>query len=307
MAFKTLKSKQKQFLKDNSNKSGMVPKNLISYHVRKMDYKPSKYRANNKLTNVTDLIHLCPRQYCMMLEKGVENFDKRTTSSDRIVWAIGRAVENHVRQQFIEATNYKPVYGQWKFEDGYIHKGFLTDEVLQHAYENMGYKHDFKNPEYKELPLIDNDYQITGSPDLLVQLPNKKLMVTEIKTIKRHSTDLHIGFEDLEEPLPDHRRQPTMYHRLGTNSENKLPLSNIASIVYVCKDYLREDKETWAYKEFMFDVTDSLDQSLADGLYEKAKLIKNYRQTGEIPVNEYCASMKSKQAKDCSVVTECFA
>ena len=311
MSIKNLINTNKQFLRDNASKKGIVPNNIITHHVRKMDFKPEKYRANDEYTNVTDLIYLCPRQYCMMLEGGIENYDRYTTSSDRITWAIGRAVEDHIRTQFIKATNYKNVYGVWDFGGLYEHTGCLTEEVWQHVAEIVGYR-DVPDPTYKELRLIDTELEISGSPDMLVRLPNKKLMITEIKSIKKVSNGKYVGFEDLEEPLPDHVRQPSTYHRLATNKDNKLPVSNLASLVYVCKDWQRDGKNAKgeivrAYKEFIVDVTNPLNQVLVDNLYEKAEVIATYRKTGKLPQNIYCASQKSKMAKDCNVTEACFS
>ena len=53
-------------------------------------------------THVTSLIGLCPRQHRIAVEHEIQ-VTESVTGGHQVMWAIGRAVETHVRKQIIDA------------------------------------------------------------------------------------------------------------------------------------------------------------------------------------------------------------
>lgn len=291
-----------------------IPSDFFISTVVKADKKREGYRFNWDNTNVSDLMHQCPKFYTLILEQPEENRDfKFVNSSDRILWALGRAAETHVRAQYAAAKNYQGIFGVWH------HPNNETVESKTGLLEQSDLLSFGGEPLYKEYRVTNSQYELTGSPDFLpeipMQIPGTKenyLMVYEFKSIKGKATDTakEKGFDDLEEAKPDHCYQPSLYARLA--QQDSLLAGKVypwkVGVVYVRKEYMFEREDIIPYKEFHVDTQDSVISSHVDGLLEVASAIKHYRKTRIHPdAHKLCQSVYSKHAKKCPLANKCFS
>lgn len=281
-----------------SRESNEHSPNYLIDLVKAMDTKPEANRGGRGYIHGSSLIGLCPRKYALQILSGTTG-RRPVREADRIMWAIGRAVEAHIRKQFISAVGRKGVFGKWVCRCGHLKRS--GDFSNRNKCRRCG-----KSPlEYKELELFDHDFRIVGNPDMLYSRPDNALMhVVEIKSKKKEL------FEELEEPEPDHILQASIYRRLGAISG--MGMSDEVSIIYGCKDYPK-----WGvrpYKEFHVQPSSSVESQL-DDMWERAGQVRDFLaefSDGENrpPLPERitaCDRRDSTIAKGCEQCQACFA
>lgn len=200
--------------------------------VRSADCEPEAARVGGQYLHVSSLISACIRRHVIAYYSKVERLNS-VNAGMRIVWALGRAAEHHVRTQFIKAVSKSGVVGKWKCKCGHLKVDGLYDDILKCP------KCDKKADQYTECLLLDTKNRITGSPDLLYIRPdNKKLMVVECKSMNKASYDA------LTNPSTDHVLQAMAYNELLRI--NGADVDDSVTIVYVSKDFSFKNP----YKEF---------------------------------------------------------
>lgn len=250
--------------------------------------------------HASSLIGICERLHVIAAEMP-EAIIKPVTGSDRLVWAIGRAVEKHIRTQFIKARNFEGIYGRWTCDNATCAErnapGFTGVHGLRKACA-CGRPYDT----YNEPSLWDDDNGFVGNPDLTFLLDGL-FVVTEIKSMEKEA------FQDLESPLADHVHQAILYRdlyrRLG------YPVADFVIIVYVSKGYSfrRKDKQgrSTIYKEFRVDATQPHFVRLVSDSIASARLVKDARENGRLPPRcPACTSIDTSTAKNCPLVGRCF-
>jgi len=272
------------------------PEDFLTQKVRSMDRRPERIRGGKGYIHGSALIGICPRRYALQILSG-ETGLKPVREQDRIVWAIGRAVEDHIRTQFARAVKRRGVIGKWRCACGATKR-----EGPYSPAEKCGTCGRGLNV-YREITLFDHDYRIAGNPDILYLRPdNHKVRTVEIKSIKREN------FDKLEVPQATHVVQASVYRRLGLI--NEMPMDDQVSIVYGSKDYSFRGS---AYKEFHVDPTP--DDQL-DLMWQSAMEVKDYLnlydpESGTRPTLPprlaACTSVKSPMAKQCEQCGSCFA
>lgn len=275
--------------------------------VMRMDGKPEEVRTGNKFIHVSRLIDYCARREALSYQHsatGGIGRRVRVFSGMRIVWALGRAAEKHVREQFIEAVSAEGVYGKWLCNK-------CGDEIME------GLHRDNHRPcrtcghteatTYGEFPLADREVLIVGNPDLLYVRPdNSRLRVVEIKSINKNE------FDELGTPKPQHILQALCYHRLA--EINGLDPDNNITIFYVAKDFT-----ITPYKSFTVEVSDS-HRRRVDDLWqlanERADIIREFDAKLSVgqthfdnlpPRLRVCSSDKATTAKNCIECVGCFS
>jgi hypothetical protein len=272
--------------------------NFLIDKVRSMDRKPEATRGGRSYIHGSSLIGICARRYALtILAGGAGSTSPR--EADRIMWAIGRAVEAHIRGQFVSAVKRKGVIGKWKCKCG-----------------NLKREGDFSNKSkcsacgqsplhYHELELFDHDSRIVGNPDVMYLRPdNHKLRIVEIKSKKKEL------FEELTKPEPNHILQAAIYRRLA--ALNGMEVDDGVSIIYGCKDYPK-----WTvrpYKEYHIASTPEREAEL-DSMWERAQGVKSFLAdhgdqgaAAELPDRiPACTSSTATPAKGCDQCQACFA
>lgn len=203
--------------------------------------------------------------------------------ADKVVWAMGRAAENHIRVALIQSLGAKNFFGKWSSECG------------KYSFTGTWVKSDIKYTKYDEVTFYDDELKVSGNPDMIYVDQDGYMTPIEIKSKNKRD------FDALEEPEESHARQVSRYVRLLKINGHRV--RNEAKIIYVCKDYSFKD----VYKEFTIDAScDKYTSTHAEELDQAAKY-RQYHKTGELPEREFCSSAMSKLAKGCPACNACFA
>ena len=299
MLLLNLERKLRKVRAESEKEEAPLPKDhtddYVTKRVLEMDAVPEVTRVGKQYTHVSALIGVCPRRHLLAHINKLERVNS-VNASMRLVWALGRAAEHHVRSQFIEAMQRRSILGMWVCKCG-----FLKNEGL--------YKKGLSCPRctggagiYKEAPFFDHTARITGSPDMLyVRLDTNKIRVVECKSIKKEE------FEKLKSPKADHVMQAMAYNELL--KINNLPQDDTVTIIYICKDY----QFTSPYKEYAVKRTKDHDTQITD-MWRRANLIaKGIREKAEGSNPELpsrlstCRDDSSITAKGCDCVGICFS
>lgn len=235
--------------------------------------------------HLTDLIGLCPR-YGQLAQAAHTPVHRSVTGGHRVMWAIGRAVEKHIRDTYIRSVNFKGVWGRWKCAC----ERTVTDGLWQgHTCSFCG----TPASNYHELPLADEEAGIIGSPDFVTLSARERLVITEIKSMTPEE------WKTIEEPKITHRVQGSGYNRLYRI--NGFEVEPYVSVIY-CTKLFRFGSP---YKEFVYRVqSDAVAEAELDSMWETARIIKAGR--GLAPRLPACSSHTTKAAAACPLVGECF-
>jgi hypothetical protein len=268
--------------------STALPVNLIKQALDDRDRTPEAARVGRAgYLHVSSLIGLCARMQVLGVRHNID-IRNQVTGGHRVMWKIGRAVEKHVRGQFIQAIEHRGVYGRWlcvckRTERTGHYDDRLTCPTCKGKLENYG-----------EIALFDHENGIVGNPDLLFR-HGQPFVITEIKSMTGEM------FKDLASPLGDHIFQASLYHHLAT--VNNHPVHDEVVIFYTNKQF----KFGSPYKEYHVDVTTpTLRQQVADAV-GMACGIKEALANGVLPPREACSNQDCTRAKNCAAAVICWS
>lgn len=242
----------------------------------------------------------CPR--FLSLQKRLNHYpDNRVNGATRIMWKLGRAAEQHVRDQLIAALPSEQVWGNWR-----CHCGKRRREG--HSYDKdtciiCGHRADI----YEELDLENDTYFVTGHPDFIVFIDGK-IYPIEIKSLtnSKSANAKGEGFDSINGPFVNHVLQVSCYHRMLMPLSRRLglPLAEQALVLYVSKDF-NGFQVPYPYKEFHVNPYEYKPQ--IQTMFEEAKSAY-LGAKGMLPQRlTTCANASTKCASKCSLVHPCFA
>lgn len=299
----TAKLDQQLTFKEENKESNQIvtdsglPESYLATCIRLQNDQVNKVRATSDYIHVSSLIGMCPRQYALMAQMG-DVLGDRIGTAHQVMWALGRAAENHIRDSYIRHVDFKGVLGRWTCRCGSsIHEGRYESDLQCGTCKTV-------LDRYREFVLVDEECGVIGSPDLVFEL-NGKVYVVECKSIKGgEGTNAHKGFDALDMPLGDHVFQARMYTHLL-----KLAGYDVADeliIIYVNKDFqIRNDR---VLKEFHVDVSAPEHQAAIDRALFEAKEVMDYlRGKGPLPERVLCEDDSGARATKCPAATRCFS
>lgn len=228
---------------------------------------------------------LCPRQHVLMVSLGIR-VDERITGAHRVMWTVGRAVEQHIRDQLIDGYP-SSIFGLWSCLCGSVqHRGHKP-----HDKHCTGCGTPATN--YNELTLTSDEYGVTGNPDIILRHEGAYVPV-EIKSMTGED------WKALKQPMGNHLAQVSSYRRLM--EEVGMPVHNDVVVVYCSKHF------NWGspYKEFHTNASTTQNTDAIAHLFNKAKQVKEAT-PDKLPPRTVCSSRNSKRAKACPVADTCFA
>lgn len=266
-----------------------LPGGFITGIVDRMDRTPENVRVSTSgYVHVSALNGFCGRRMLLMRQDGRQSV-RSVTGGHRVMWRIGRAVESHIREQYLKAHNNRNVLGRWTCLCGRAeHVGFFNGLTsCNHCNSPLNV--------YGEYTLYDHDNKIVGNPDLLVTYEST-FVISEIKSMNKAQWDTLI------EPLPDHIFQAGMYYDLLRNHPNNYRVHSHGVFVYCTKDY----KYGSPYKEFHVDFTKPTFQAIRDRARAQLSDALRAEASGSLPPRTVCHSPNCAFAKACSVATACF-
>lgn len=263
-----------------------LPANYVATILDAQDRLPEMRRLGQPgYVHVSSLIGFCPRRSYLAAESD-QRISQSVTGGHRVMWRIGRAVEAHVREQFIHGNRIN-VFGIWRCLCGHVtHQGHYP---VDRRCERCGDPAEH----YHELPLFDHEARVVGNPDLLFRF-GQKLAVLEIKSMNKKQWD------DLAAPLGDHVFQAVSYARLLRH--NRYPTRREVSIVYITKDF----RYGSPYKEFHVDSENPRLTGMVDAAFAQARRFHEFQQQGLVPPRELCVSLDGPLARECPMVAPCF-
>lgn len=265
-----------------------IPEGYLTNVINLMDRRPEKSRIGKPgYTHVSSLFGGCVRQYVAASRFNVEILNS-VTGGHRVLWRIGRAVETHVRDSFIEGKERQGIYGEWRCTCKRLARVGLYQSGSPCRVCGDEAKH------YFEPVLYDETNKIVGSPDLTTLIGSAWFTPTEVKSMNKEQ------FDKLEAPLPDHINQAAMYRHLYR--QQGYAVHDKVIIMYTKKDF------QWGspYKEYHVDCTAPLVQGMVDASIEQAALIKRSMETQTLPGRTLCTGPRSPRAKQCPVAHLCF-
>lgn len=271
----------------SENAPARLAPNMITTIIEAQDRIPDRGRISDEYMHLSSLIGACPRAQVIARDTGME-IRSSVTGPMRIMWKIGRAVETHIRDSYINAVNYEGVYGRWRCDCHYTQYTGLFDADYD-ACHRCGYQPRF----YEELTVFDDDANIGGNPDLALLIAQKYLII-EIKSMNKE------GFDALERPVPDHVLQAGGYRRLYERMG--LPVHDEVVIIYVRKDY---NPRVRPYKEMRVNLArDTAVQVSLDLMWDHARAIK-FGTLQDLPAR-ICDEPQHTRACNCFCVVDCF-
>lgn len=266
------------------------------------DRKPEKVRLGGKWIHVSALVNGECLRAIQIAHRDDLVAHVKPRPSDRLLWAIGKAVEAHIRGGMITLYGRENVMGLWKCDCGETsHEGFGDGG----ASSCKTCKTPLHN--YSEYNVKNEDSMLSGSPDILVRkgsTKNSPLTVCEIKSIKvvgkggvRNATP---EFHTLEHPVRGHSLQALMYRALL--EREGFNVTDEVIICYGAKDYVMESP----YKFFTVDGTSDENVLAVESLLT---LAEQYAQSDGklLPRLGLCPNATTPKAKSCHCTVPCFA
>ena len=292
-----------KLIKTLSGKTLAAPKNQKKKRKKELQYtetilSDAVYANDNLLEDrrqdvYTGYIHVssligsvCPRKLKICADEGLKPKDA-VDGNMRIVWAMGRAVETHIRDSII-STNRSESYGKWSCPcEKTVTTGFGDEIVTCNTCGKAANR-------YVEFTLEDHEARIVGNPDFLYMVEGK-LLPTEIKSKEASAWD------ELEAPEPNHVSQVLCYYRILKRMG--LPVWDKVALIYARKKYM------WGkspYKEYHVSVGEEQESQL-DRLWEKACNIRESFAKDTLPEkHSLCTSLTTTKAKNCDCLASCF-
>lgn len=270
-----------------------LPENYLKTRLDAIDSQPEVKRLGTgegeygHYIHVSSLIGACARQHALAAQDNRQHVEA-VTGGHRVMWAFGRAVEAHIRKQFLIATGRATAFGHWHCPcEREWHSGhFPAARVCEACGKGL--------TEYKEYTLYDHENWIKGNPDLLIHL-SQYFIPTEIKSLNKKEWDA------ITQPKGDHVFQVSMYHDFL--ALNGFQVHDKAIIIYCAKDFTYGSP----YKEFHVDMTARHIQTLVQDAKATARTIRRARENGILPQRSRCSTHRDSAAKQCPFVVPCFS
>lgn len=266
----------------------IIPEDFIIKKLAAADRVPVKDRTAtyDGYVHVSSIVDLCARKYAIVSKEEMQP-TKSVSGGMKVVWAMGRAIEKHVRDSLMSTHHKNNFVGIWSCLCG------------EQTFSGVGHIRNctcpLKKPmdNYNEYTLFDHELKVVGNPDLITQYKNVGL-ITEVKSMNKKQ------FDALEEPIITHILQamwyPYLAHKIG------LPVYPIISIVYVTKDFIFGSP----YKEFHIDTREERYVKAFESMLEELTELRKFEETGVLPKRTMCQSDRSAMAKECPACFDCF-
>lgn len=266
-------------------------------------HRSNNYTVEDYRIHVSDLIQMttdrrfCSRQTVLsFIEARNRSYRRKISAGMRLIHKMGHAIQELVTDDFIERSPFgNRVWGNWRCLCG--------ETTVEHSLRPIAgtCNRCGRLPHiYVEINLFDDEYRITGHPDLLI-LWNDTLHIYEIKTIDRASID----FDTLDAPLGDHTLQATFYYWMmrKLHSQGKLPFPPSHFLDYLYID--RSSKKVFGrrvYKEFQKRASPA---ERIMPMIDKARQINDSLRMKLLP-ERICDGPNAPRAKACHVCGSCF-
>lgn len=263
---------------------------------------PEKARPlhNVHASALTKAEGFCPRYYAIHDVTNAKLKNEWLSTSEAVTFAMGHGLQDTVAHAFADMGK---AIGDWVC-NGCSHRHefrLRPDKCVKCGCKSM---------KAEEMRFVSATSGASCGIDLLISRGHKKLLPVEIKTMDKDE------FRKLTAPLQEHRLRTTYYLRLIAESDDpraKTVETQEARILYTSKggygcaapDLVGMglyDKFS-PFKEYVVTRNDKL----TDGLHQRAKVVKDFRE-GKVGMPcGICPTALSKRALGCEFKTKCFS
>jgi hypothetical protein len=271
---------------------------FLKQRVGSFDQRPESIRFGGEYLHATSLLDFCPRAHALV--EGFEDFpglEQTPRSCDRLVWALGREAEKHVRDSLAQ-TMPDLALGSWRCLCGNTsHVGTLRD-VLNNSEMHTCAKCERDPIYYEELEWVDDVAKVVGHSDFVYVLPDStKLRIVEIKSINKRD------FEKLTTPQAAHRLQAGIYQQLMRHNMGDDMVDEKVTIFYVCKDYVQGSP----YKEYHVPMLAHHTAAIENGFDLARQRANRNAGAGLPPRLSACAKSTNPKAAGCALCGVCHS
>jgi hypothetical protein len=250
--------------------------------VRSADSKPDVSRVGSDLIHVSSVIgDFCPRREWLKREIGYY-VPHSVSGAMRIVWALGRSAEHHVREQLL-TTLRGNAFGRW----GCTRCAAEDEDARQYHFKQCECGGTFDR--YIEAEIVDEETQVTGSVDF-VWIHRDSFNFVEIKSMNKKDFDL------LKKVKADHMNQVEYYRWLFHRNGFKV---NRAEVIVVAKDFVMGSP----YKLFRSERVATAQPMIVGATKDDVELSRGDEMPKRI---QQCASPEAPRAKVCEACSLCF-
>jgi hypothetical protein len=266
--------------------SAGLPDNWLRAILAEGDNAPDRARMGQAgYIHVSSLIGFCSRQHAVLRLHVDQPVIRSVTGGHRVMWRLGRAAEEHVRDSIIKARR-SQVMGEWSCVCGETkHRGYMPDRSCTRCGKRVN--------RYGEMAVFDTEAKIVGNPDLLLR-EEGLLVPVEVKSINKKD------WEALTAPKGDHVFQVVAYARMLKALNYRM--HQHAVIVYVCKDFVFGAP----YKEFHVEIDAPHLVAQWEAARQAAMAAHAAVESGVLPPRVLCTSPDSTLAKGCPCMAQCF-
>lgn len=275
------------------------PANLLAdilngkkYDEHRMDMSRTDWRIHvSGLIDVTPSTKFCPRQYAISHFEQRERSPRGMTAGAKILFKLGDALHDLVRDEFINSPYGHTAFGCWHCPCKHVQITNATRPRLDMRCTRCGEWPGI----YQEVDLYIGDYHLVGHPDFVIKWHGVYLLY-EIKTLDRAD----VVFDNMTEPLGAHTLQASFYYFMM----KKLNYNVSPQVRYLYVD--RSTTKIFSghpYKEFISR------HSMADRLspfLDKAAVVVSSIKSKKLP-QRICDAANCTRAKRCSVAVSCFS
>ena len=264
-----------------------LPANWLRSILAAGDAQPDRTRRGAEgHIHVSGLIGFCAREHVILRLHSDQPVLNNVDAGMRIVWALGRAAEHHVRDSVISIRR-NDVMGVWRCPCGETkHTGYRPSVNCRRCQKSVHV--------YGEMTLFDEEAGVSGNPDVLIR-EGQFIVPVEIKSMNKKEWDT------LAAPKGDHVFQVMGYAAILRRL--RYPVHRNAIIVYVSKDYMFGSP----YKEFQIDTESRSLNAQWERSRQEAIAAHAATASGVIPARTMCQTVDSTRAKTCKCTLQCFS
>lgn len=242
---------------------------------------------NDGYIHVSDALSKCLRQIALLRQLKMTFPATQLNDGQALTYAQGDAIHDFLKRRFL-VSHKDHIFGDWSCDCG--------DTTIEKVTMRAAERHRCETcnghlNRYKECRLINEEYNLSGSPD--ISLRYSAMLVGEFKSMAAKL------FDELTRPVPDHVLQATFYWKLYKLCGYSV--YPVVSILYVKKDWTMK----LPYKEFIVDAV--ANEKRLDPYLEDLQEFKAAAQTGTLPARTVCGTPDAPPAKNCPVCVACFA
>lgn len=251
------------------------------------DGEPDQALLADGFVHVSRLVNFCARQHALSRRASALP-ERRLTSGHRILFAQGKACEEHVIDAVISRGEAGRIYAWWECPCGATqHRGTFNEARTCNRCGQQVRVHG-------QPVLRHDDFRLVGRPDLTLHVDGPYKVVTEVKSVSANI------WGDTSAPQADHIMQALMYRWLYAHLG--YAVANEVVLLYVNRGFVWGDP----YKEYHVDAEDPFSTSLVD---ESLRMLGDLREhdesSGSLPPR-VCSNAQVGLRRECPLVNLCF-